>query len=495
MASFEDGEATAVADVASADDAPVSAPSEGSGGGGGGSEAGGPVGVYSNPNEAMGVSWKDAMDIVSDAVASKTPFLEVAVSEPQTTKTMMKSFVTYQVFTKPLGHVVRRRYSDFQWLRNTLSQRYSGMLIAPLPPRGADSLGTAADSSTKEDSKFVQRRMRTLSKFMDEVVSNPFLRGDEALLSFLSVQVDKEFEKAKAAASQTNMFNDSYAGCIAWRDYILHNPAPDNMDRVVLDLRKQLDYLDKSYTALLATSKKFSLKAGEYSREVDQLKASLGDVLTQEANIADDTKVEAANTYGKEMVATITNLKESVEAWCGATAQRPAIYENVVRPTLEFLLYRNMAFREMLEYRDLAKKELTAATKVLEGHRRTKEQGKDTIKSMFGKGKDIDESIAEAEENVKGKETFLGVLTNALNWSEIFRFNEARHVQFKSMVSLMSAAEKSLSAGIMEMWTTSMTSQGYDIESSLGEVKVLIPEFDSAVSAPDGAAAADVESV
>ena len=111
------------------------------------------------------------------------------------------------------------------------------------------------------------------------------------------------------------------------------------------------------------------------------------------------------------------------------------------------------------------------------------------------KGKDIDESIAEAEENVKGKETFLGVLTNALNWSEIFRFNEARHVQFKSMVSLMSAAEKSLSAGIMEMWTTSMTSQGYDIESSLGEVKVLIPEFDSAVSAPDGAAAADVESV
>ena len=53
---------------------------------------------------------------------------------------------------------------------------------------------------------------------------------------------------------------------------------PDNMDRVVLDLRKQLDYLDKSYTALLATSKKFSLKAGSIAGESG---SPLGDVLTE----------------------------------------------------------------------------------------------------------------------------------------------------------------------------------------------------------------------
>ena len=435
-------------------------------------------GFYSNPRvDAMGVSWKDAMDLVSRAVSAQTPQLDVTVSEPQTTKKMMNSYVTYSVFTKQFGYVIRRRYSDFQWLRSTLMQRYTGMLIPPLPPRGADSMSTAADSSTKQDSKFVQRRMRALAKFLSEVVANPFLRGDASVIQFLSNQVEKDFEKAKATTSQTNMFSDSYIGCVAWRDYVLYNPAPDNMDRVVLDIRKQLDFLEKCYTSLLASTKRFAIKAGEYSKEIALLKDSFGQVLTQEIIMSDSTKVEAANPYGQELTATISILKRSLESWCGVTSQQPDVFENIVRPTLEYHLYQIIAFRELLDYRELAKRGLISAQKNLESHRRMQDQGKEVAKSMFGKSKPIHDCITDGETDVKGKTTFLAVLSNALNWSEIFRFNEIRHLQFKEMVFLLSSAEKNINSGLMDMWISALNIQGSEMDGAYEQIKSLVPNL------------------
>jgi hypothetical protein len=360
------------------------------------------------------------------------------------------------------------------------------MLIPPLPPRE----DTAA--STNQDSKFVQRRMRTLQKFISDVVANPYLRGDEAIISFVSVQQEKELEKAKAAASRTNIFNEPYIGCIAWREYLLNNPAPDNIDRVVLDLRKQLDFIEKSYNAALAASRRFSIKAGEYSREVAMLKDAFKDVLAQETIAADPTKVEANNSYGQEMVPMVTGLTENIDKWSLTTAQRPSIYENVVRPTLEFQLYQITAFRELLDYRELSKKELTAANKVMLTQKLKREQGKEAASSMFGKAKDINEVIREAEEDVKGKTLFLSVLSNALNWSEIFRFNETRLLQFKQMVTLMSTAENTFSSALVEIWRASMETHGAEVEAALAEIKFLVPEFESGTA---GGAVDDVESV
>ena len=45
------------------------------------------------------------------------------------------------------------------------------------------------------------------------------------------------------------------------------------------------------------------------------------------------------------------------------------------------------------------------------------------------------------------------------------------------MVSMMMSAERSFSGGIMEMWTSAMTCHGYEMENSIAEVQVLIPDF------------------
>lgn len=49
---------------------------------------------------------------------------------------MAKNYIAYQVTTKPFDYVVRRRFNDFVWLRETLVKEYPGWYIPPLPLKG-----------------------------------------------------------------------------------------------------------------------------------------------------------------------------------------------------------------------------------------------------------------------------------------------------------------------------------------------------------------------
>lgn len=97
---------------------------------GGGAAAAAPTGSWST-------AWEHC------EAQSTTPVLRVTVSEPQTAGTYMTKYVTYRIMTQPFGFIVRRRYSDFTWLRRVLCMRYTGMLIPSLPPKSSTSASTA----------------------------------------------------------------------------------------------------------------------------------------------------------------------------------------------------------------------------------------------------------------------------------------------------------------------------------------------------------------
>jgi hypothetical protein len=67
--------------------------------------------------------------------------------------------------------LVRRRFSDFEWLYKTLANRYFGMLLPALPPK-----------SVVKTQGFNKSRMRGLSLFMDHLRMQPFLRSDSSVL-------------------------------------------------------------------------------------------------------------------------------------------------------------------------------------------------------------------------------------------------------------------------------------------------------------------------
>lgn len=117
--------------------------------------------------------------------------LQTTVSEPQQTGTYMSKHVTYLVRTEPYTYLVRRRYTDFAWLRDTLQKRYIGMLIPSLPPKTGV---VHYQSGTQTTTSHVKNRMRMLGIFLEQLIQIPYVRGDPSVLAFLSVQNEQEFE-------------------------------------------------------------------------------------------------------------------------------------------------------------------------------------------------------------------------------------------------------------------------------------------------------------
>ena len=65
----------------------------------------------------------------------------------------MRPYTTYLVTLYPLKVEIRRRYSEFDTLRETLLRRYPAILLTPLPPKAV----------TKTSDDTVLMRMKGIS--------------------------------------------------------------------------------------------------------------------------------------------------------------------------------------------------------------------------------------------------------------------------------------------------------------------------------------------
>ena len=108
--------------------------------------------------------------------------------KPVVTNFLSSNYVEYEVETKQMNWLVKRRYSDFEWLRQVLSKFNPGHLIPPLPSKKIGPRRFELD--------FIAKRMKFLQKFIDDVTENEILKASEPLKAFLSM-VDKNQFSAK----------------------------------------------------------------------------------------------------------------------------------------------------------------------------------------------------------------------------------------------------------------------------------------------------------
>ena len=107
-----------------------------------------------------------------------------------------KSYVVYEVKTAPFDWLVERRYSDFDWLRKMLQKYFPSFNVPPLP--------TKKMGNKRFTDKFIQKRMKFLNIFMNNVVQSENFKASEILYSFLSYDDKGKFEsKFKEFTSQT----------------------------------------------------------------------------------------------------------------------------------------------------------------------------------------------------------------------------------------------------------------------------------------------------
>ena len=116
--------------------------------------------------------------------------INIKVSEPEKISggIFSKSFILYTIETQPFGYKTKKRYSDFLWLRNTLSLMYSNCVIPPLCKK---------NYIDRFNEDLINKRMRSLEKFINGLLIHPLIKNSQILFDFLSIQNESDFNKKK----------------------------------------------------------------------------------------------------------------------------------------------------------------------------------------------------------------------------------------------------------------------------------------------------------
>ncbi|KAJ8354454.1 hypothetical protein SKAU_G00220210 [Synaphobranchus kaupii] len=132
-------------------------------------------------------------------------FVSVWVRDPQIQREdFWHAHIDYEVciqtnsmcFTKKIS-CVRRRYSEFVWLRQRLQENALLMELPKLPPRNPFFSLNSAEQ--------VNQRMTGLQQFLDVILQNPVVLSDSCLHLFLQSQLS--ITKIEACASGQTRFS------------------------------------------------------------------------------------------------------------------------------------------------------------------------------------------------------------------------------------------------------------------------------------------------
>jgi len=115
----------------------------------------------------------------------------ITIQNPKAVETSIfqSNYIIYEIITDVTQWQVERRYSDFDWLRQTLKKIHPGLYCPPLPQK---KLG-----SRRFENDFVAKRMKYLNKFLNDIVESEIFKASEVLISFLSISNREQFEYKK----------------------------------------------------------------------------------------------------------------------------------------------------------------------------------------------------------------------------------------------------------------------------------------------------------
>lgn len=141
---------------------------------------------------------------LDDAYAAPANFLEIDVCNPITHGVGSKRFTDYEVRMRtnlPVFRLkessVRRRFSDFEWLRSEL-ERDSKIVVPPLPSKALSrQMPFRSDDGIFEED-FVEDRRKGLEIFVNKVAGHPLAQNEKCLHMFLQDPViDRNYVPGK----------------------------------------------------------------------------------------------------------------------------------------------------------------------------------------------------------------------------------------------------------------------------------------------------------
>lgn len=119
----------------------------------------------------------------------------VTVSSPKMESKFkgIKKFIAYQLKPSFNNELVSRRYKNFDWLHERLSEKYCLIPIPPLPDK---------QISGRYEEQFIEHRRAQLQEFVDWVCRHPVLARCEVWMHFLTCKDQKKWKAGKRLAEK-----------------------------------------------------------------------------------------------------------------------------------------------------------------------------------------------------------------------------------------------------------------------------------------------------
>jgi len=133
-----------------------------------------------------------------------SPYSEIQLTDPE----KMSDHTVYKMAAmsrdKKSYYTQQRRYQHFEWLYDTLSTKFPGVIIPPIPEKRIFG---------RFDSEFVEARRFFLETFLKKINQHPILMGTEEFRSFVHSSNPGELVKkeSKSLMSFVGVFTEGSA--------------------------------------------------------------------------------------------------------------------------------------------------------------------------------------------------------------------------------------------------------------------------------------------
>ena len=277
---------------------------------------------------------------------SKKINIEIKNPKTMTTSILSSSYTLYEIRTKELDWVVYRRYSDFVWLRAMLRKFYPRHLVPPLPGK---KMG-----SRRFDIDFIEKRMKFLKKFLDDVINVESFKACEALVAFLKFNDREQFDRKIKELNA--IVNTGYIQDMKTLSGKIH--VFDSQDN------------EKYYTNI---HNYFKLQIQIYNRLNYNMKNYYRNIISACKNLEDiqndfDT-LEKLNTKVQmkpEVSKTFEELSIFFKNWGRILNNENEIIKEKIRDFFKYQKMENLAYVELIEGRNEIKDVYLAAKKRLD---------------------------------------------------------------------------------------------------------------------------------
>ena len=262
----------------------------------------------------------------------------ITIQNPKAIETSIfqPNYIIYEIITDVTQWQVERRYSDFDWLRQTLKKIHPGLYCPPLPQK---KLG-----SRRFENDFVAKRMKYLNKFLNDIVESEIFKASEVLISFLSITNREQFEfKKKSFDSmkspelieeyysldgKVNLLEDDYNEMYYTNIQKYNNVQKQLLDRINYNLKNYVTNINSACNNLEDVQRDF------------EFLSQLNKIIKM--------KEEITQTY-EELFVFFKN-------WKRIMYNQMDLVNNYIRYFFKYISMENSAFNELIQER-LKKKE------------------------------------------------------------------------------------------------------------------------------------------